>query len=157
MDQQVGTGFGGRIGAAGMHGSVFVGKRAGRHIAVDFISGDVDELGERQFLGGLQQNEGAGDVGLDSGGGLVDAAIDVGFGSEMDDGIAAGHGGFDAVRVANVALNEGIAGVLGDGHEIGQVASVGELVVVDDSVGLPRRQDQANEVGADKTSATSDE
>jgi len=45
-----------------------------------------------------------GDVGLNYRGRLVDAAVDVRFGGEMDNGIATTHRCFYGRRVANVAF-----------------------------------------------------
>ncbi len=74
------------------------------------------------------------------GGGFVDAAVDMGLGGKVDDGVAAGHGGFDGVGVADVASDEAVARILGDGCEIGEIPSVGQLVVVDDGVLLAGSQ-----------------
>src|SRR5580704_8488419 len=71
----------------------------------------------------------------------------------MHDGVASGHRILDRIRITNIALNEGIAGILCDGFQVRQVPGVGEFVVVHDGVFLARRQYHTNEIRADETCA----
>ncbi len=56
------------------------------------------------------------------------------FGGEMDDGVGLhlGHQIVDQLRVANVAVNEAIAGIFGDRKKIFQIPGVGELIQIHD-------------------------
>ena len=56
--------------------------------------------------GGLEQDVGPEDVGLDEGVGLVDRAIDVGLGGEVDDRVAAVDRPRDRVAIGDVGLDE---------------------------------------------------
>ena len=122
---------------------MFVGERSGRNVAVDFVGRDVDETLEVELARDLEQSESAGDVGFDDRRGLIDAAIDVRLGCEMNDGIAAVHGRFDASGVANVAFDETILRMVCDRIEVPKIPGVGQLVVVDDRVVPDRAPERA--------------
>ena len=105
---------------------------------------------------GFEQLEGADDVGLDEFAGAVDRAVDVRFGGEIDDGarLVLGEQAADKVKVADVALDEGVARVTVQANEVLAVAGVGELVEGDDGlVGLS--QPVEDEIAADETGAAS--
>ena len=68
----------------------------------------------------------------------------------MDDGAAIAHRRFNGARVANVAFNKQIRGIVCDPHQIFEVAGVRQLVIVDDGIVFPRGEDVADEVGPDK-------
>ena len=59
----------------------------------------------------------------------------------------------DGVRVADAALHEAVARVVGDGREVLQVAGVGELVVDDDLPVGVLGEHAADEGGADEPGA----
>ena len=69
---------------------------------------------------------------------FVDAAVHVGFGGKMNDGVAAGHGRFDGGSIADIALDEGVLGIVRDRFQIGEISGVGQLVVIDDANSLWR-------------------
>ena len=77
----------------------------------------------------------AEDVGAQKRLRVVDRAVDVRLGSEVHDRVdAAGRidGRADRGRVADAALHEAVARIVGNRREVLQVAGVGELVVDDD-------------------------
>jgi len=85
--------------------------------AIDFIGGNVKEAKVVLGFAGeavpvdahcFEQAEGADDVGLDEVFRTLDAAVDVRFGSEIDDGVRVvfGEQPGNAVEVADVALDE---------------------------------------------------
>ena len=88
-DEVVGRGFGRGVGAVGGVGGVFMkGGVVGGERAVDLVSRDVKEAelllfraGERGevMAGGLQEDEGAVDVGAEEGFGAGDGAVHVAF------------------------------------------------------------------------------
>lgn len=64
------------------------------------------------FEAGLQQVEGADDIGLDELAGAVDAAIDVTLGGQVHDriGSVVGDGGVDRGSVGDVDVSELVVG-----------------------------------------------
>ena len=60
----------------------------------------------RDFARHLEQNESAGDIGLNYGSGLVDASIDVGLSGKMDNGVTTTHRRFYSGCIADVAFHE---------------------------------------------------
>jgi hypothetical protein len=64
----------------------------------------------------------------------VDAAVDVRFGGKIDDGagLVLGKQAADEVKVADVALDEGVARIALQAGEVLEVAGVGQRVEVDD-------------------------
>ena len=88
----------------------------------------------------------------------MDAAVDVRFGGKIDDGagLVLGKQFGDEVEVADVALDENVAGIATQAGEILEVAGVGQRVEVDDRlVGL--RQPVEDEIAADETGTAGDE
>src|SRR4029077_13753331 len=103
--------FGCGIGAAWLERRNFAGVSSWSDVAIDFIGGNVNEARYGEFASHLEKGERPSDVGLNYGSGLVNAAVDVRFGGEVDDGIATAHGGLRRDRVANVTFHELIAGM----------------------------------------------
>src|SRR6266478_2330472 len=130
-NEKVRGSFGSGIGAAWLKRRVFAGVSSRSYIAIDFIGGNVNEARYGEPACDLEEGECAGDVGLYYRSGLVDASVDVRFGSEVNDGIATPQGGFRRAGVANVSFHESIGGMMRDRVEVREIASVGELVVVD--------------------------
>ena len=136
----VGRGFAGGVRGIGGVGSVFVeGGVGGGEGAVDLVGGDVEEaelfalaFGERLVVLArcLQEGESPVDVGVEEGLGSCDGAVDVGFGGEVDDGggLVPSKEAGDEVGVADVAVDEGVEGIVLDGCEVFRIAGVGELV-----------------------------
>ena len=109
-----------------------------------------------QLARGLEQRVCAEDVGAQERLGVVDRAVDVGLGGEVHDRVDAtgavdrrAHGG----RVADAALHEAVARVLGDRQQVLEVAGVGELVVADDLPVGVLGEHAPDEGGADEPGA----
>ncbi len=116
----------------------------------------MEEALDAALAGGFEQDEDAVDVGLDEGARVHERAVDVRLGGEVDDGVGVTHRLFNLGGVADVALNEAVAGVVLDVAQVVEVAGVGELVEVDDIV-VVMAQEPAHEVGADEAGAAGDE
>ena len=74
--------------------------------------------------------------------------------SEVHDRIAPSHRFFHAYRVADISPDKRVAGVLRHLLEIGQIARIGQFVVINELVVLARSQNVADEVRADKSRPT---
>lgn len=63
----------------------------------------------------------------------MDAAVDMGFGGKIDDGtrLVFGKQTADEIEIANVAFDEGVAGVAFQYGEVFQIACVGQGIEVD--------------------------
>ncbi len=109
------------------------------------------------FAGGVEEDLGADDVGADERAAVVDAAVYVALGREVDDRVGAAGGGADGLRVGHVALDETVAGVAGEVGEVGEVAGVGEAVEVQDGDGGVGLEQVADEVAADEAAAAGHE
>jgi len=85
---------------------------------------------------GLEEGEGPVDVRAQEGGGPVDAAVDVAFRGEVQDGVGGvrPEGVRDGGGVGHVGVHEGVAGVVQDALEGGEVAGVRQGVEGDDAV-----------------------
>ena len=146
------------------------GERSGRALgmrqferAVDLVGRYVVEeftlifLGKRLpvFLGRLEQGERAHDVGAGECEGILDRAVDVALGGEMDDAVDpilpddAPH----LVEVGDVGAHEGVVGLILHIPEVGEIAGVGQLVEVDDAVFGIFVDEEADHVGADEARA----
>ncbi len=131
----------GGLGGEGRLDALGVGHLEG---AVDLVGGDVVEAlalellrqGLPVALGGLQEAEGTHHVGLCEGEGVLDAAVHMALGGEVDDAVDVFvlHQFVDTVEVADVHLDELVVGLALDVLEVGQVAGVGQFVEVDDFI-----------------------
>ena len=129
-------GFAGRVGGAGIVGGL-LGEVAGvAQGAVDFVGAYVQEAGAGGWgLGGgepgragcFEEGEGADDVGLDKFARSGDAAIHVGFGGEVDDGVDLffGEDGVEQRPVADVPVDEAVAGIVFEIRQVCGIAGVG--------------------------------
>jgi len=135
--------------------------------AVHLVGGDVVETLAfvllRQALpvrlGGLQHGQGADDVGLREGEGVLDGAVHMGFRREVDD---AAHLVFGddlqyRVKVADVGLDKGVVGLVLDIPEVREVAGIGQLVQVDDPVIRILVHEQPHDVAADEAGTAGNE
>ena len=88
-----------------------------------------------------------------------DAAVDVGFGGEVHYRVDSffGEEPLDQSSIADVALDEAVAGIGGDVGQVLEVAGVGELVEVDQAYVGAALQAEPHEVRADKAAAAGDE
>ena len=166
--QVVAGGLAGAVRAVGLV-AVRLGKRrlARSQAAVDLVGGDVQKAKRRLGLGRqafpiaahrVQQMEGADDVGLDEFARAVNAAVHMALGGKVDHRarLVLGQQARDQGRVADVALNEVVAGI---GLEAGQrlgIARVGQLVQIENRL-VTLREPVEDEIGADEARAASDE
>ncbi len=152
---EVRAGLGRRVRRARLERVVLLGRPL-LHRPVDLVGADVDDAPDLEAASGVHDDVGPEAVGVDEVVGPDDGAIDVALGSEVHHGVDSGHGHLQRARIADVALDEGVARVVVDILERGQVAGVGEGVVDDHLVvGLP--QHVADVVGADEASSPRDE
>src|SRR5271156_6445259 len=103
----------------------------------------------------LQKHKCARDIRFDHGCRLIDTAVDVRLGREMNDGLATGHGRFDGGRIANIALDKGVLRTIRDGIKVREISSVSQFVVVDDGMVLGEAQDVSDEIRADEARSSS--
>src|SRR5262249_41677185 len=136
----------------------FLGEQAGRaEAAVDLVGGDLDEAFHVEHAGGLQQVQSAQHIGLHKRAGVLDAAVDVAFGREMEDGVYPGADGVaDGNWIGDVAVNKLVARVSVQVLQIIRIARVGEAVEIDDVKARVLFQQVADEVAADETTSSGD-
>lgn len=105
----------------------------------------------------LQKPEGTEHVGLNEVFGAVDAAIDVAFGGEVDDRarLVGGQQLTHQGCIANVGLDEHMAGIAMQAGQSVEVARVGEFVQVDHVLAavVCAGEPVEYEIGTDKASA----
>ena len=138
-----------------------------RERTVDFVGGDVVEtlalvlFGEAfpVELGGLQQAERTHHVRLCEGERVLDGAVHVAFGSEVDDSVDLFvlHELVERVEVADVHLHELVVRLVLDILEVREVARVGELVEVDNLVIRVLVLEQANHMTTNETCTAGDD
>ena len=88
---------------------------------------------------------------------IVDRAVDVRFGGEVHDRIAAVHRCGDFIAIDDAAADEGVARVVGDVANVVEISGVRQRVEVDDgNVGV-LGEDVADEVAADESRAAGDQ
>src|SRR5580700_6128492 len=75
----------------------------------------------------------------------------------MDYGIAIAHRSFGCGRIADVAATKTIVRIIRDRIEISQIARIGQLVVVNDGIGLAESESMTNEIRADEPGTACDE
>ena len=107
--------------------------------------------------GAIKQHTGADHVGVDEVLRRIDAAIDVRFGREINDGIELmlGHELIHLVGIGDIGLEEFVAItiLLGHAFEVGQIAGVGKDVDIRYVSRLVMFQNVANKVAANETAA----
>ena len=106
--------------------------------------------------GDVAHHVGAEAVGAHEGVGVDDRAVDVALGGEVHHRVVARHGRGHGLAVADVALHERVAGVVGDVGEAREVAGVGEGVVDGDLV-VGGGEHVADVVGSDEPGRAGDE
>ena len=134
---------------------------------VNFISGDVVETLALVLLGeafpvelcSLKQAERTHDIRLREGERILDGAVHMAFGSEMDDAIdlLVLHELVERVEIADVHLHELVVRLALDVLEVRKVACVGELVEVDNVVLGVLVHEQTNDMASDKARAAGDD
>ena len=155
-------------GELGAYGVSSLNTPVGAERAVDLVGRHVQKaesraLGrlERRHVpsGRFEQREGADDVRVDEGLGAVDRPIDVRFGRQIEDGVAAVHPRTRramAVAIGDVGLDESDARILNGPVEVQQAAGVGQLVDDDEAIGGVSER-VVNEIGADEAGSARDE
>ena len=131
-------------------------RRSLLHRSVDLVGPDVDHPGNLEPARRVHHHVGAEAVGVDEVVRAGDGAVDVALGCEVDHGVVAGHGLLERARVADVALDEAVAGIVVDVAQRRQVAGIRECVVDGDLV-VGVGQDPADVVGADEPRPAGDE
>ena len=152
---------GGRLGRA-VRGARVVGRLLGelggvveRKVAVDLVGGDV-VVADAVFPDGLQQAEGALDVGAQEGLRVGDGVVVVGLRGVVHDGVVARHQPVQQLGVADVAHDELHAVGRQPGDVLG-VAGVGQLVQNGDVHLGVVVHDVVHEVAADEAAAARDD
>lgn len=126
-----------------------------RQVAVDLVGGDV-MVADAVLADGLQEAEGALDVGAQEGLGVGDGVVVVGLGGVVHDGVVARDDAVQELRVADVAHDE-LHAVGGQARDVLGVAGVGQLVQ-DGDVHLGVVVDHVvHEVAADEAAAARDD
>lgn len=128
-----------------------LGRVVERQVAVDLVGGDV-VVADAVFPNGLQQAEGALDVGAQEGLGVGDGVVVVALGGVVHDRVVARDQPVQQLRVADVADDE-LHAVGGQPGDVLGVAGVGQLVQdghVDARVVV---HDVVHEVAADEAAA----
>ena len=126
--EHVGARLGGAVGARGLIGRLLgeLGRVVERQVAVDLVGGDV-VVADAVFADGLQQAEGALDVGAQERLGVGDGVVVVALRGVVHDGVVAGDDAVQKLRVADVAHDE-LHAVRGEPGDVLGVAGVGQLV-----------------------------
>ena len=155
--EHVGAGLGARVRTARVIRRLLgeLGGVVERQVAVDLVGGDV-VVADAVLADGLQEAEGALDVGAQEGLGVGDGVVVVGLGGVVHDGVVARDDAVQELRVADVADDE-LHAVRRQPRDVLGVAGVGQLVqdghvhpgVVVDHV--------VHEVAADEAAAARDD
>ena len=156
-DQHIGGRLGRAIGARGLIGRLLgeLGRVVERQVAVDLVGGDV-VVADAVFPHGLQQAEGALDVGAQEGLRVGDGVVVVALGGVVHDGVVARDDAVQQIGVADVAHDE-LDAVGGEPGDVLGVAGVGQLVQ-DGDVHLGMIvHDVMHEVAADEAAAARDD
>ena len=152
---------GGRLGRAVRRGRPvrrLLGELGGvveRQVAVDLVGGDV-VVAEAVLPHGLQQAEGALDVGAQERLRVGDGVVVVGLRGIVDDRVVAGDDAVQQLCVADVADDE-LDPILGQAGDVLGVAGVGQLVQDGDVDARVVVDHVVHEVAADEAAAARDD
>ena len=106
----------------------------------------------------IEQYARADDVGVNEVEGIVDAAVDMGFGGEVEhrEKLMIGHERIHGIGIGNVGFEKlvALAMFLDHAREIGGITGVSEHVDVGHVGGLVMLQNVANKVAPDESAAT---
>ena len=110
-------------------------------------------------FGGLEQGERTHHVGAGEREGVLDGAVHVALGCQVDDAVHVFvlHQLIEGIKVADVHLDETIVGTVLNIFEVGKVARVGQFVEVDNLVFGVLVDKQADNVATDKSGTASDD
>lgn len=156
-NEHVGARLGARVGAARVVRSLLgeLGRVVERQVAVDLVGGDV-VVADAVFPHGLQQAEGALDVGAQERLGVGDGVVVVALGGVVDDRVVARDQPVEQPGVADVAHDE-LHAVRGQPGDVLGVAGVGQLVQDGDVHPGVVVHDVVHEVAADEAAAARDD
>ena len=156
-DQHVGAGLGARVRAARVVRRLLGELRrvVERQVAVDLVGGDV-VVSDSVFADGLQQAEGALDVGAQEGLGVGDGVVVVALGRVVHDRVVSRDDPIEQSDVADVANNE-LHAVGGEPGDVLGVAGVGQLVQDGDVHPGVVVHHVVHEVAADEAAAARDD
>ena len=132
-----------------------LGRVVERQVAVDLVGGDV-VVADSVFAHGLQQAEGALDVGAQERLGIGDGVIVVGLGGVVHDGVVARDDAVQQPGVADVADDE-LHAVGGEPRDVLGVAGVGQLVQDGDVDVRVVLHHVVDEIAADESAAARDD
>ena len=155
--EHVGAGLGARVRAARVVRRLLgeLGGVVERQVAVDLVGGDV-VVADAVLADGLQEAEGALDVGAQEGLRVGDGVVVVALGGVVHDRVVAGDDPIEQLRVADVTDDE-LDPVLGQPRDVLGVAGVGQLVQ-DGDVHVGVVVDHVvDEVAADEAAAARDD
>ena len=155
--EHVGAGLGARV-RRGRVVRRLLGELGGvveRQVAVDLVGGDV-VVADAVFADGLQQAEGALDVGAQEGLGVRDGVVVVALGGVVHDRVVARYQPVEQPGVADVAHDE-LHAVGGQARDVLGVAGVGKLVQDGDVDARVVVHDVVHEVAADEAAAARDD
>ena len=155
--EHVGAGLGRAVRRGGLIGRLLgeLGRVVERQVAVDLVGGDV-VVADAVFADGLQQAEGAIDVGAQERLGVGDGVVVVGLRGIVDDRVVARDDAIQQLRVADVAHDE-LHAVRRQPGDILGVAGVGQLVQHGDVDARVVVHDVVHEVAADEAAAARDD
>ena len=156
-DQHVGGRLCRAIGRGRLVGRLLgeLGRVVERQVAVDLVGGDV-VVADAVFPHGLQQAEGALDVGVQEGLGVRDGIVVVGLRGVVHDGVVARDDAVQQRGVADVADDE-LHAVGGQPRDVLGVAGVGQLVQDGDMYARVVVHHVVHEVAADEAAAARDD
>ena len=155
--EHVGARLGARVRAARVIRRLLgeLGRVVERQVAVDLVGGDV-VVADAVLADGLQQAEGALDVGAQEGLGVGDGVVVVALGGVVHDRVVAGDELVQQPGVADVAHDE-LHAVGGQPGDVLGVAGVGQLVQDGDVDARVVVHDVVHEVAADEAAAARDD
>lgn len=130
-----------------------------RQVAVDFVRADLVVADVAILPAGVHHDARAEDVGLEEDTGVLNGAVHMGLGREVDDrvGLFLLEDTVDGVPVADVGLAEAEVWLVHHGRQRGEVTRVGQLVDADHPVGRVGLHVIVDEVAADKPGAAGDD
>ena len=155
--EHVGAGLGARV-RRGRVVRRLLGELGGvveRQVAVDLVGGDV-VVADAVLADGLQEAEGALDVGAQEGLRVGDGVVVVALGGVVHDRVVAGDEPVEQLGVADVAHDE-LDPILGQARDVLGVAGVGQLVQDGDVDARVVVHDVVHEVAADEAAAARDD
>src|SRR5882724_11875071 len=125
---------------------------AGRRASINFVRADVDESREFTCPGSFEQALRTRNVGAKEGRSIFNAAVDMGFGGEIDKRVKAAFENIgDRLGIADVAANKVVTRVRGQVAQALRVSGVGQLVEIDDVYIAASAQNVSNEIRADES------